>query len=276
MVEYPIVVYEPKCWTVYVHVVPKEIRSSPDRDDYYDKYYVGITSQPVVQRWGYKGYGYRKQIFSHPINKYGWDNIRHYIIATGLSKLFACEFEKYLIKKLKSWVKDNHGYNKTQGGEGFLGVQKFGDSNSFYGKHHSKEQIEKWSIERKNNTGSKNGFYNKHHTDDTKKLLSQLAKKRASEHPELYSNRPSPTEDMKKKIGILHSKPVYVFDINLNFIGEFHSVKEAADSLKITRRVAETIVNGKRKYDKDYVIKFKDQVDDIEEFRKSYIVNIKQ
>lgn len=276
MLEYPIVVYEPKCWTVYVHIVPKEIRSSPDRDDYYDKYYVGITGQPVAQRWGNKGYGYRKQIFSYPINKYGWDNIKHYVIATGLSRQFACEFEKYLIKKLKSWVKDGHGYNKTQGGEGFLGVQKFGTDNSFYGKHHSKEQIEKWSIDRKNNTGYKNGFYNKHHTDETKKILSQLGKKRAQEHPELFSNRPSPTEDLRKKIGMIHSKSVYVFDINLNFIGEFNSVKEAADVLGITRRVAEIIVNGKRKYDKDYIIKFKNQIDDIESFMKSYIVNTKQ
>lgn len=63
MVEYPIVVYEPRCWTVYVHVVPKEIRSSPDRDDYYDKYYVGITKRGVDKRWGKNGYEYKTQVF---------------------------------------------------------------------------------------------------------------------------------------------------------------------------------------------------------------------
>ena len=43
-------------WTVYIHIVPKEL-SGYD----YDKYYVGITKQKVEKRWGYSsGIHYKK------------------------------------------------------------------------------------------------------------------------------------------------------------------------------------------------------------------------
>ena len=92
MVEYPIVVYEPKCWTVYVHVVPKEIRSSPDKDDYYDKYYVGITSRGGKNRW-LNGRGYINQGFYNTIKKYGWNNIKHIIIIENISLQYASYLE---------------------------------------------------------------------------------------------------------------------------------------------------------------------------------------
>lgn len=40
-------------WTLYIHVIPKEINGYN-----WDKYYVGITSQRPEVRWGGKGYGY--------------------------------------------------------------------------------------------------------------------------------------------------------------------------------------------------------------------------
>ena len=64
---------ENNIWTVYVHIVPKEI------SDYdYDKYYVGITSKTVEFRWKKDGYGYINQPFYNAIQKYGWNNIEHY------------------------------------------------------------------------------------------------------------------------------------------------------------------------------------------------------
>lgn len=44
-------------WTVYMHIVPKEL-SGYD----HDKYYVGITSQEPKRRWG-NGYGYHGRVF---------------------------------------------------------------------------------------------------------------------------------------------------------------------------------------------------------------------
>lgn len=98
-------------WTVYIHIVPKEL-SGYD----YDKYYVGVTSQTTQKRWR-NGNGYLKnKHFYRAINKYGWNNIIHQIIAEKLTKVESCNLEKILIKKLKS--NDYHyGYNISSGGE---------------------------------------------------------------------------------------------------------------------------------------------------------------
>lgn len=98
-------------WTVYIHTVPKELTGYE-----YDKYYVGITSAGVKVRWGSKGARYKGQFFHRAINKYGWDNIKHEIIADHLTESEAKKFEKTLILKLKSYI-DKYGYNVTFGGD---------------------------------------------------------------------------------------------------------------------------------------------------------------
>lgn len=97
-------------WTVYIHIVPKEL-SGYD----HDKYYVGITSQTVEKRWR-NGNGYKTQIFKRVIEKYGWNNISHEIIAEHLTKDEACKLEQDLIRKLKSNTK-KYGYNIHAGGD---------------------------------------------------------------------------------------------------------------------------------------------------------------
>lgn len=100
-------------WTVYVHIVPKEV-SGHD----WNKYYVGITSQKPEVRCGSVGNGYAKnEHFTRAIRKYKWENLVHEIIAEHLTKDEACEFEKKLIKELNSNNLE-YGYNHTIGGEG--------------------------------------------------------------------------------------------------------------------------------------------------------------
>lgn len=96
-------------WTVYVHIVPKSV-SGYD----YDKYYVGITSKAPCQRWK-RGEGYIGQVFHKSVEKYGWDNIEHEIVATNLTEEEALNFEKVLITKLQA---RKYGYNCTDGGDG--------------------------------------------------------------------------------------------------------------------------------------------------------------
>lgn len=56
--------------------------------------------------------------FGKAITKYGWNNIKHEIILTNISKSEAVYTEKYLIK----WYKMHHqSYNITDGGEGIEG-----------------------------------------------------------------------------------------------------------------------------------------------------------
>lgn len=90
-------------YTVYVHIFPN------------GKKYVGITRQAPERRWA-RGHGYKNQAVHRAIEKYGWDNIEHIIVAENLSHAAACEMEVALISLLSANV-DGYGYNLSSGGE---------------------------------------------------------------------------------------------------------------------------------------------------------------
>lgn len=70
-----------------------------------------------LDRWE-NGKGYHKgTAIRSAIDKYGWHNLLHHIVATDLSKQHAIELEKFYISLLKSNQKE-YGYNLTIGGEG--------------------------------------------------------------------------------------------------------------------------------------------------------------
>ena len=102
-------------WSVYIHTVPKEITGYD-----YDKYYVGITSRNPNIRWRKGGKGYDSQPFANAIKKYGWDNMKHQIVARYLSEEEALDMERLLIFLYQSKV-GQKGYNCTDGGEGAVG-----------------------------------------------------------------------------------------------------------------------------------------------------------
>lgn len=92
-------------FTVYLHRTPS------------NKVYVGMTQKSVKQRWGTNGNGYKtQQLFWRAIQKYGWENIQHEIIADNLSKEEACELETALIAKYQS-NNCEFGYNISAGGD---------------------------------------------------------------------------------------------------------------------------------------------------------------
>ena len=91
-------------YRVYVHI-------SPDSKRYY-----GATKLNINNRWR-NGKGYKTQkYFWEAIQKYGWDNIQHIVIAKGLTKDEAYWLEEELIK---IWDTTNRekGYNIALGGE---------------------------------------------------------------------------------------------------------------------------------------------------------------
>ena len=85
------------------------------------KRYVGQTCKKPEYRWvngkGYKGSPH----FFSAIQKYGWNNFEHQIIAEKLSKQEADNLEKELISKYKT-QNEKFGYNLTLGGEGTCGL----------------------------------------------------------------------------------------------------------------------------------------------------------
>lgn len=93
-----------KLFKVYVHTSPK------------GKRYVGITCKSTHERWGLGGNLYKENIhFWNAIQKYGWDNFKHEIVACDLSLEDACELEKELIAKYDT-MNPECGYNHTTGG----------------------------------------------------------------------------------------------------------------------------------------------------------------
>ena len=90
-------------YCVYMHISPS------------GKKYVGITCQDPNRRWKY-GKGYVKnQYFTNAIEKYGWDNFQHIIVAKGLTEDEAKWLEIELIRVNDS-ANRKYGYNIDLGG----------------------------------------------------------------------------------------------------------------------------------------------------------------
>lgn len=150
-----------------------------------NKKYVGITKQKPERRWQ-NGYGYKYNNNTHfwnAIKKYGWDNFKHEIIESNLSFEKAKEMERYYIALYNSNQID-YGYNLTMGGDGFSGMNRCEETKKkisqslkgkytkeksyWYGKHISRDIIEKQKETKKNNPY--------HHTDEWKKKHSEQLK----------------------------------------------------------------------------------------------------
>lgn len=93
-----------RCFYVYEHISPS------------GKVYIGQTNN-LRKRWypsNYKGC----EIFYRAIQKYGWDNLIHRVIARKCTKQEADYLEKRLIAFYKA---QGISYNITDGGSGLLG-----------------------------------------------------------------------------------------------------------------------------------------------------------
>ena len=85
-------------WTVYMHIFPAKADNCIGH-----KVYVGICKGSVSRRWC-NGRGYKKQHVYNAIQKYGWDNITHLIVAEGCAHEGACSLEKRFIQIYDSGI----------------------------------------------------------------------------------------------------------------------------------------------------------------------------
>lgn len=139
-----------------------------------NKLYFGQTCQSVEERWRSDGSGYRPSIgnritrFWAAIQKYGWDNFEHFVIASNLTADEANRFEELLIEKFNT---TNHiyGYNMQSGGKSHSPTQETrekirntligkltGEKNPRYGVRLSNETKEKISKNHADVSGVKN------------------------------------------------------------------------------------------------------------------------
>lgn len=93
-----------KYYFVYKHTSPE------------GKVYIGITSQHSPEsRWGPGGSGYKGNVaFWYDIQRLGWDNFKHEILASGLKEHEALHMESELIHLYRA-TKPENGYNLDAG-----------------------------------------------------------------------------------------------------------------------------------------------------------------
>lgn len=159
-----------KSYKVYIHTFPN------------NKRYVGITSSSTLHRWGEHGQGYSNQkLMWRAIQKYGWNNIQHTVIADNLNKKQACALEIQLIALFQS-NKSRYGYNVSEGGN--VPAPRSEETQrriteKLRGRKLSAETKQKMSESRK---GELNPFYGKKHSEETiVKLRTSHTGKRATE-----------------------------------------------------------------------------------------------
>ena len=152
-------------FTVYQHLFPN------------GKSYVGITNQKVNRRWrSGKGYSFNVRL-TNAINKYGWNNIEHIILAEDLTEEDACIMEVKLIDEM-NLTNPECGYNYAIGGihppHSDETKRKIGEKSK--GRKHT-EEFKQWISNK--NSGEKNFMYGKHHSDETKQKISNAKKGKA-------------------------------------------------------------------------------------------------
>lgn len=92
-------------YVVYEHITPS------------GKIYVGLTGQADPNNRWENGKGYKYNLhFYRAIQKYGWENIEHRIVASNLTCEEACKLEKELIESLDT-LDPMKGYNKVPGND---------------------------------------------------------------------------------------------------------------------------------------------------------------
>lgn len=199
-----------KLYTVYKHTSPS------------GKVYIGITSKKPEYRWNH-GRGYKEidqPVFYRAIKKYGWDNITHEILYSGLQEKDAKNLEISLIKQYKLL---GLSYNITDGGDGFRGATHR------KGKKASEETKRKMREARRGtNKGINNPMYGRHET-------APAYGKFGKEHPA--------------------SKVVYQYDLLGNFIKKWDCISDVQRCLNIIVTHITACCNGRQKTAGGYIWK---------------------
>lgn len=166
---------------VYCHIFPN------------DKRYVGITRTSPQRRWG-NGANYGTcPLVDRAIKKYGWENIRHEVVDTAVTKDEAERKERYYISLFRSNLPE-YGYNILPGGD--VATNPLTDEmrhklgNGQRGKPRTDEEKAKISegVSRTFARPESNGHFGMSHTSETREKMSKA-------HIERWADRPDRREE---------------------------------------------------------------------------------
>ena len=210
---------EAASWSVYIHTVPN------------GKVYVGATSKPPKKRWQY-GHGYRGNVrFFDDIVRFGWNNIKHDVICSGLTEAQAYEMEMDLIHKHDA-LNPQNGYNRTRGGKGLLGYKP------------TAETIERLS---RSHVGLKLP-----HTAEWNRNISKALSGKKKPHKGVPRSA-----SCRAKIAKIHAKAVQQYSKTGEFIAEYASAREAQKVTGIKNQGISLCCAGRQGTAGGYIWKFK-------------------
>ena len=215
---------------VYEHITPNEKR------------YIGI-SKNIHERWRKQGLSssYNKY-FTKAVNKYGWDNIEHNIIAICDTYEDACNIETKYIRMFNS-TDSRFGYNITPGGELLTGEKHpaFGRIVS-QDERHSRSDKAKEVFKNRDYTGKNNSFYGKRHTDETKRKIGK-------------ANSGKRSDEYKRKMAEVLGTPSFSIYYNGEYIETMYSQSECARKYNLHVASVNRCLLGKQHTTKGYTIK---------------------
>ncbi len=208
------------------------------------KKYVGITKQEKPQnRWGINGNKYKESPhFYSAIQKYGWDNFEHIIIASKLSKEEACDMEIKLIAQYKT-QNPKYGYNIFSGGNAPSLPQE------------TKERIAQKL------KGNKNGLGKICSAEKRKKISeAQKGRKFSKEHRQKLSKPKRVTypcsEERRNKIINAKQDKRSVVCIETNIT--YSSIHECARAMNLQATSICAVANGRHKSTGGYHFRYND------------------
>lgn len=264
---------EERKFIVYKHISPN------------GKVYVGVTCLKPIQRWKKDGSGYKRNThFWGAIQRYGWDNFTHEILAENLTQEQAEKIEIEEIKKNKSTDK-NFGYNISSGGCVNFPTEetKLKISEANKGRKWTEEQKQRiagrdkgrfvpieWRIKmsiaqtgrkhsqevkKKISEANKGRIFTQEHRKNISKAcvgrkISEETKKKISEA--LLKRGYKISDEHKEKLNKINSKPV----ICLETKNVYQSAKEASDILNIPRTSIAANVNKRTKHARGFHFEF--------------------
>lgn len=229
-------------YCVYKHTTPS------------GKVYIGMTSNEPEKRWK-NGKGYKLcTAFNRAIEKYGWENISHEVVCSGLTKDQAEWKEKELIRLYESSNPEN-GYNLTSGGESYSPNDEWrcraSESHKDFYKNHpeAREAISRSQIGRKAK-------------ESTKKKMSAARKEYIALHPECRERCRQTFLGMKRskenceKLRVANMKKIRCVDT-----GElFSSIQDAAKFAGVCRTAVSNYLRGRSKSCGNYHFEYVNEV----------------
>nr|DAE36965.1 MAG TPA: intron associated endonuclease [Bacteriophage sp.]DAH34586.1 MAG TPA: intron associated endonuclease [Bacteriophage sp.] len=181
-------------YTVYMHTCPN------------GKRYIGLTSKENLQDRFHSGHGYKNNTdFNNAIIEFGWRNISHEVLASGLTSDEAEKIERDMIAFYKS-NDPEYGYNSYNGG--LKGTKAGKRTIARMKTAHSKER---------------NPMFGRTQTEETRRKISMAKKGKKL------------SDECKKKLSRALSgeknpsaKPVLQYDQEMNLLAIWRYIEEAA------------------------------------------------